>query len=96
MLFGQISLPQSPRQETFWASTGIESTEESVTVSDVLLKYYQNFIDLNQMYFLWVWRKIHDLFYSEDKNFKKITGRSRERSASLCTKYLIIQVTIIQ
>ena len=23
-LFGQISLPQSPRQETFWASAGFE------------------------------------------------------------------------
>ena len=27
-LFGQISLPQSPRQETFWASAGFESTEK--------------------------------------------------------------------
>ena len=33
-LFGQISLPQSPRQETFWASAGFESTQESVTLSD--------------------------------------------------------------
>ena len=33
-LFGQISLPQSPRQETFLASAGFESTEESVTLSD--------------------------------------------------------------
>ena len=33
-IFGQISLPQSPRQETFWASVGFESTEESVTLSD--------------------------------------------------------------
>ena len=30
----QISLPQSPRQETFWALVGFESTEESVTLSD--------------------------------------------------------------
>ena len=30
-IFGQISLPQCPRQETFWASAGFESTEESVT-----------------------------------------------------------------
>ena len=33
-LFGQISLPQSPRQETFWASVRFESTEESVMLSD--------------------------------------------------------------
>ena len=33
-LLGQISLPQSPRQETFWASAGLESTEKSVTLSD--------------------------------------------------------------
>ena len=31
---GQISQPQSPRQETFWASAGFESTEESETLSD--------------------------------------------------------------
>ena len=30
----KISLPQIPRQETFWASAGFESTEESVTLSD--------------------------------------------------------------
>ena len=30
-LFGQISLPQSPRQGTFWASAGFKSTDESVT-----------------------------------------------------------------
>ena len=30
----QISLLQGPRQETFWASAGFESTEESVTLSD--------------------------------------------------------------
>ena len=33
-LFGQISLPQSPRQETFWALMGFEGTEKSVTISD--------------------------------------------------------------
>ena len=33
-MFGQISLQLSPRQETFWVSSGFESTEESVTLSD--------------------------------------------------------------
>ena len=33
--FREISLPQSPRQETFWASAGFERAEESVTLSDV-------------------------------------------------------------
>ena len=33
-LFGQISLTQSPRQETFWASAGFESVMESVTLLD--------------------------------------------------------------
>ena len=28
--FGQISLPQSPRQETLWALTGFESTAKTV------------------------------------------------------------------
>ena len=32
--FGQISLPQSPRQETFWASAGFESIVELLTLSD--------------------------------------------------------------
>ena len=32
--FGQISLPQSPRQETFWASAGFESTEKLPTLPD--------------------------------------------------------------
>ena len=32
--FRRISLPQIPRQETFWASAGFESTEESVMLSD--------------------------------------------------------------
>ena len=36
-LFGQISLSQSPRHETFWALVGLESTEESVTLSDASL-----------------------------------------------------------
>ena len=34
-LFGQISLLQSPRQETFWASAGFERTEESVMPTDM-------------------------------------------------------------
>ena len=29
-LLGHISLLQCPRQETFWASAGFESTEESI------------------------------------------------------------------
>ena len=33
-LFGQIPLPESPRQKTFLASAGFESIEESVTLSD--------------------------------------------------------------
>ena len=33
-LFGQLSLSQNPRQETFWASAGFESVEKSVTLSD--------------------------------------------------------------
>ena len=31
---GQISLTQSPRQETFWASAGFENTENPVMLSD--------------------------------------------------------------
>ena len=34
MLFGQISLPQSPRQETFWESAGFDSVEKLATLSD--------------------------------------------------------------
>ena len=30
----RANIPQRPRQETFWASVGFESTEESVTLSD--------------------------------------------------------------
>ena len=47
-LFGQLSLPQSPRQETFLPSEGFESTEESVTLSDSLRrlnkKLYKNIL----------------------------------------------------
>ena len=44
----KISLPQIPRQETFWASAGFESTEESVTLSDAphrlaILTYFERF-----------------------------------------------------
>ena len=33
--FERISLPQNPIQETFWESAEVESTEKSVTLSDV-------------------------------------------------------------
>ena len=33
-LFGQIPLPQSPRQEAILASEGFENNEKSVTLSD--------------------------------------------------------------
>ena len=33
-VFGQISLPQSSRQETFLPSAGFESVEESATLSN--------------------------------------------------------------
>ena len=46
-LFGQISQPQSPRQETFWASAGFESTEKSVTLYRIILIIKINKFELN-------------------------------------------------
>ena len=37
-IFGQIFLPQSPRQEKFWVLAGFESIEESVMLSDASLR----------------------------------------------------------